>query len=169
MRQPVINRRRQPSFGLLQDFPGQNLPHSFAKNVFRRRPQRSFHLQLRRQIPSGELSQFAIQKRHPNFYRGGHAHFVVVGQIKGGHENLGIEIQHLVQEIRVLNLFESREMPHARIKCADLILEGRSVEGCFLFPVQVCAVHYEPLKRRQRGAAGHFLCKPDYAFSRSSA
>src|SRR5690242_21047463 len=35
-----------------------------------------------------------------------HAHLVVVGEVQAGHENSGVEVEHLVQEIGVANALE---------------------------------------------------------------
>src|SRR6266702_2209314 len=114
--EPVVDWRRKARFWLALYLARKDISHRFAKDVLSDRTEKSLQLGSRGYVPGHELGQLTIQKRHANLNRRCHAHFVVVSEIEARHENLRVEVQHLIQEVGVPNALECRTMHQARIK-----------------------------------------------------
>jgi len=106
MGQPIIGWRGKSRLRLAKDLIRKHVRHRLAKNMFRCRPEESFQLQPRRHIPRNELGELVVQKWHAHLDRAGHAHFVVIRKVEAGHEDFGIEVQHLIQEVGIANLLK---------------------------------------------------------------
>jgi len=158
VRQPVIDGRGESGFRLTHDLVWQHTTHGFPENMFGHGTPFTFELQGRADIPSNKFGQPAIKKWNADFDGRGHAHFVVVSEIQRGHEDFGIEVEHLVQEIGVLHPMEGCAMLNAGI-ASKLAAGVFGVESVFLHSVEIGSVSDESILWTQSGAADHFFCE----------
>ena len=117
--------------------------HGLPEDVLRGWAQVAFQLHARGYIPGHKLGKFAIEEGYADFHGAGHAHLVVVGQVQAGHEDLGIQIEHLIEKISIFHFLKPRPVLFRSIITGDFVRQGRGVKRCFLFLIQVRAVHQE--------------------------
>ena len=117
--------------------------------MFRSRTKKTVQLQVRRHVPRDKLREFTIEKRHSYFNRRSHAHFIVVGEIQAGHENLAVQIKHLVKKIRVLHSLKISTMTNRRIKLSKRGLQLLCIKRRFLICIEIRAVHDEAIDGRK--------------------
>ena len=108
--------RRTPLWAAAR-LPAAAYPHGFAENVLVTGRHFPLSFQSRLHIPGNKFREVAIKKWDAHLDRRCHAHLVVIGEIQRRHENFGVEIKHLVQEIGVLHFVESGQMLRGWIEC----------------------------------------------------
>src|SRR3954451_25113825 len=119
---------------------------------------------MRRNVPGHEFRKLTIKERHSHLDRASHTHRVVVGQIEAGHENLGVQIEHLVEEISVSHGIEILLMTALGIMIRNLRSQVPRINAGTLIGIEISAICNESTAWIQGCATQHLLYEPHRAF-----